>query len=527
MIKQRLAALLHTSCIRRFSRIALFTLFSATATAEAEKPNFLFVVADDLNDFIGVMNSQTGVHTPNIDKLANQGTLFTNAHSNAPVCSPSRASFLSGIYPHRSGHYNFNNWRSNPVLNQSKTLMEFLSEQGYHTTGAGKVMHHQWPSAWDEYDIRPDYTPLAFNGEKVTQHPGVPAPYGKLVGPLDSTFARLSNVPHVKPWNGKPGHEGWYYGGFKKPFQYTDENNRDPLPDEMYAQWAADKIRAFDNDSLDKPFFISLGFIRPHTPLVVPDRFFEQYPLDTIRLPELLEGDDQDTHFESIFGAKESKGRKHYRLLMESFPDKETALKQYYQAYLASVSFMDEQLGKVMAALTESRFANNTVVVFTSDHGYNLGEKDNLFKNNLWERSTRVPLIVFDPRMAGGQKIDAAVSLIDLYPTFKDLAGLQGDNKKSPAGGELNGLSLVPLMNGTETRPRTALTVVKTDKGKPNFSLRNRDWRYILYGNGKEELYHNRMDPQEHHNLADDADYATQKASLKANLLAQTADARQ
>lgn len=260
------------STFRSVSALLLAVVFTAALQAQENKrPNILFIMADDLNDFIGVMNNSTGIKTPNIDQLASQATLFTNAHSNAPVCSPSRASLFSGIYPHLSGQYGFKNWRQNKALVNSKTIMELLSEGGYISAGTGKLIHHQWKKAWDEYGIRPDYTPLAYNGNKVQGHPDVPAPYNTKVGPLDSTFIPLSKVPNVKATAENPGYHGWWYGGFKKPFKYNSETDRDPLPDEMYAEWTANKIKQWDRQDLAKPFFLSVGFIRPHTPLVVPD----------------------------------------------------------------------------------------------------------------------------------------------------------------------------------------------------------------------------------------------------------------
>ncbi len=496
--------------------------------AEDDRPNILFVMADDLNDFIGVMNNSTGVKTPNIDRLAANATIFMNAHSNAPVCSPSRASLFSGILPHRSGQYAFTNWRQNPVLKDSRTIMEQLSRAGYFSAGAGKLIHHQWPKAWDDYAIRPDYTPLAYDGEETTGHPDGPAPYNNEIGPLDSTFIRLSKVPHVKPSIDAPGYQGWWYGGFQKPFRYESESDRDPLPDEMYAEWAADKILEWDREGLDKPFLMTVGFIRPHTPLVAPDRFFDMYPEEQIVLPDMPEGDEDDTWFERLHEPGKSKGKTHYETLMESFDSKDAALRRYYQAYLASISFMDEQLGVVLDALDDSRFKDNTIVIFTSDHGYNLGEKENLFKNNLWERSTKVPLIIFDPRRPVQQRVHEAVSLIDLYPTLTELAGADNNNGKGENSLGIDGNSLVSLMQGNDSSDRHALTVVAhgTEGDTTNFALRTLNWRYVRYSNGKEELYDHRVDPDEFTNLADRRESRTMKKRLKAQLVALTKGAK-
>jgi len=518
-------------------KLALITILSIVTasvtwakntTDKTNQPNIILIMADDLNDFIGVMNNRTGTKTPNIDRLAKDATLFTNAHSNAPICNPSRASLFSGILPHQSGHYAFGNWRKNQVLVNSNTIMEHLRNNGYHTAGAGKLIHQQWRKAWDEFELKPDYTPLAYNGKKVVGHPDGPSPYNKKIGPLDSTFMPLSAVPTVEADGDAPGYKGWWYGGYKKPFKYNSKNDHDLLPDEMYANWTVDKLKQWEKQKLNKPFFLSVGFIRPHTPLVVPDRFYELFPFDKIHLPEFVENDVDDTHFESIYNNKSSLGRKHYNTLMDSFDNKELALKRYYQAYLASIAFMDEQVGKVLDALDNSIYQDNTIVVFTSDHGYNLGEKDNLFKNNLWERSTKVPLIIYDPRNKKQQQITDAVSLVDLFPTFSEFATATTDSRKSDKGLPISGSSLVPLINGNNTAERHALTVVKLwgDDGLKNFSLRTKDWRYILYGNGKEELYDHINDDDEIYNIADLERFAEIKKSLGDKLLLLVADAK-
>jgi len=507
--------------------VCLVAVWCTSAWAdEDERPNILLVMADDLNDFVGVMNNSTGVKTPNIDRLAANASIFMNAHSNAPICSPSRASMFSGILPHRSGQYAFTNWRQNAVLKDSRTIMEQLTRAGYFTAGAGKLIHHQWAKAWDDYAIRPDYTPLAYNGNETSGHPDGPAPYNTVVGPLDSTFIRLSQVPHVKPGEDTPGYDGWWYGGFKKPFRYESESDRDPLPDEMYAAWGAETIHKWDSEGLDRPFLMTVGFIRPHTPLVAPDRFFDRYPMDKIVLPDMPEGDEDDTWFEDQYEPKRSIGKKHYETLMQSFASKDDALRTYYQAYLASISFMDEQLGVILDALDDSRFRDNTIVVFTSDHGYNLGEKENLFKNNLWERSTKVPLIIYDPRRPDQQWIHEAVSLVDIYPTITELAGTDNVNGKGENSVEIDGNSLVPLMQGDDEGDRHALTVVAQEKTGKHFSLRTQYWRYVRYENRKEELYDHRIDPDEFTNLADTREHRKIKKQLKARLLALTKNAK-
>lgn len=484
----------------------------------SDPPNIIFIIADDLNQFVGAYGEYEEVKTPNLDILASKGTLFTNAHSNAQVCAPSRASLFTGIYPHKSKNTGFENWRENDVLRNSKTIMEHLRDNGYKTAGVGKLMHQPWKPSWDVYGLKQDYTPIAFNGNDRVGHPSVPLPFRNL-GPLDATFARLSDVPVVAPDSINPGHEGWYLYPMRQTLRYNNENDRGLLPDEKTVNWAIDKLNEWENGEDRKPFFLGVGLIRPHTPLVVPDRFFDMFPIDEIQLPEIIENDAEDTFYEQQFYPEDSKGRYHYKALMASFNGKEEALKTYYQAYLASIAFMDEQLGRLISALNDSDFSENTIVIFTSDHGYTLGEKDQLFKNNLWESSTRVPLIIYDPSTSQDPKVDIPVSLIDIYPTISELGRATGDNRKNESGGSLDGRSLVPLLEGDKTPYQNyyALSVVENDS-KNHFSLRTLNWRLIKYADGSIELYDHKNDPFEVINLADSDTHSPIKRELEERL---------
>ena len=484
------------------------------STSKTDQPNILFIMADDLNDFVGVMDTYSMVQTPNLDKLASQATIFSNPHSNAPVCAPSRASLFSGIYPHHSVKYGFGNWRKNEVLSNSKTIMEQLRDHGYATAGVGKLMHNPWKPAWDEYGLKQDYTPIAFSGTKKVGHPSVPDPYRNL-DPLDASFARLSDVPVIEADGEVPGHSGWDSFPYHKTFHYVKEQERDRLPDERTADWAIDKLEQWEKGNLKKTFFLGVGFIRPHTPLVVPDYYFNKFPIDKIILPLHLNGDEEYCHFEKNYLPGKSKGRKHFDALMASFENEEVALKTYLQAYHASIAFMDDQVGSVLQKLEETSFIENTIVVFTSYHGYTLGEQRNLFKNNLWESSTRIPLIIKDLKRRNQQWSDEAVSLIDLYPTFCDFAKIPGHNRKNEKGRALDGKSLVPLINGENTNERSALSVVmQGDANKLHFSLRTQSWRYIQYANGKEELYNHQVDFFEQKNVIEKREYLIVKKRI-------------
>jgi arylsulfatase A-like enzyme len=495
----------------------------------ARKPNVVFIICDDLSDYPGAFNGHPQAITPNIDRLAGSGVSFINAHSNVPVCSPSRNSLFTGVYAHRSKDFGWTKHFEQPVLMHNKTLMEYFAENGYHVAGSGKLLHVNRKEYWHEWgvDIN-NYGPLAFNGKEPVGHPSVPEPF-RSIGPIDGSFAPISDVPTFPEGVSEGNRTGWLYTRNTDHFlNYVDENNRDLLPDEMHAQWAAGKIAELEELDSKQPFFMGIGFVRPHTPLYAPERFFELFPIDELELSDLLVGDAEDTHYRNIYPA-DIKGLRYYRTLQESYGgDAELGLKHFLQAYLACVAFVDEQIGVVVDAVNNSRFRDNTIIVLTSDHGWQMGEKEYLFKNSPWEESTRIPLIIKSPGSESGTTVDHPVSLIDLFPTLSDLCALEGDNRKNEAGGEIGGYSLSPFLEDPETSgwdgPDGALSMVgvgpdKEDVLKQTYSYRTRDWRYILYMDGTEELYDHRNDPYEWKNLAGDSAHQDRKQALRAAML--------
>jgi len=495
----------------------------------SEKPNVVFIICDDLNDYSGAFGGHAQVRTPNIDKLAKSGISFVNAHSNAPVCSPSRNSLFTGVYPHKSKDFAWTKHFEHPMLKHNKTLMEYFAENGYHVAGSGKLLHVNRKEYWHEWgvDIN-NYGPLAFNGVEPVGHPSVPEPF-RSIGPIDGSYAPISDVPTFPDSVSGGNRTGWLYTRNTGHFlDYTDEDNRDLLPDEMHAEWAAGKIAELEKQDTSQPFFMAIGFVRPHTPLYAPKRFFDLFPVDELDLSEILENDATDTQYRNIYPA-DIKGLRYYRTLKESYGgDAELGLKHFLQAYLACVAFVDEQIGVVVDALNNSRFRDNTIIVLTSDHGWQMGEKDYLFKNSPWEESTRVPLIIKSPGSKPGRMVDHPVSLIDLFPTLTDLCGLTGDNRKNESGGQIDGYSLSPFLMDPATSgwdgPEGALSIVgvglnKEDVMKQTYAYRTRDWRYILYMDGSEELYDHRNDPYEWTNLADEPEHQAKKQALKAGML--------
>jgi len=500
----------------------------------------LFIICDDLNDFVEGMDGHPQAITPNIKRLAAEGVSFNNAHSNDPVCAPCRASLFTGIYPHTSGLYSFENWYKNRTLRASKTIMELFRENGYSVLGTGKLLHHERPELWDDFGIERNHGPWPFNGveerpnppwDGLVAHSSVPAPFGN--NPYGS-FAPLSDIPEILPEGDLPGYKGWWDG--YGPFRYHSESDRDMMPDEKNVQWAKTRLMELKDQKNDRPFFLAVGFNRPHTPLYAPDKYFEMFPLEEIILPPYLEDDLEDCADGLVHGNAYSKGN--YIRLMETYGSREIGLKQYLRAYLACVAFVDEQLGLVLDALDSSAFADNTIVIFTSDHGYHLGEKDVLFKHTLWDESTRIPFIIKVPGLTPpGVVCTHPVSLIDIYPTLIDLCNLKGTNMKNEASKPLDGFSLRSLLanpvKGKWPGPDVALSAILSNRVKEgqnipmkaedqHFSVRSDHWRYSLANDGTEELYDHRNDPNEWYNLCESPEYKENKSQLKKELLSLT-----
>jgi iduronate 2-sulfatase len=514
-------------------------LLSASLAAAAEKPNVLLIVCDDLNDYIECLGGHPQTQTPNIEQLSRSGVCFKQAHCNIPICAPSRSSFLTGLYPHTSCNFGFDRWDRNEVLQNSRTMMDHFRSNGYYTLGTGKLMHHLRRKEWSEYGNAADYGPFAFDGTRQVAHPDVPSPF-RDIGPVDGSFGPLVNLTGRAFANGKS--YSWRTGNWQavRPLRVDFPQDRDMTADELNGKWAVDHLRELVNRSSGRPFFMGVGFIRPHTPLIVPARLFKRFPLESIELPVIRRGDVEDTHARSVRGIPDGKepdsertgdmGVRLYTKLVASYGSRDEALRRFIQAYLASVASVDELIGEILDVVDNTSLKDNTIVILTSDHGWGMGEKDYLYKNSLWQESTQVPLIVRAPGITkAGAVAEPPVSLIDLYPTLIDLCGLTGDTRKSDKGRPLDGHSLRPLLENPETGrwsgPEEVLTAlykwaVHYDPAEQSYALRSKDWRYIRYSNGKEELYHNAEDPYEWTNLASNPQYATKLESFRAKLKA-------
>jgi iduronate 2-sulfatase len=512
-----------------FHLLKLVLLINLFSCKNDIKPNVVLIMVDDMNDYPEIFDGHPQAKTPNIKKLANSGVSFLKAYTNDPMCGPSRASMISGVYPHNSSNFWQESWLENDVLANTKTMMEKFKDNGYNVVGSGKILHHFTDAVWTEFEHKTDFGPVAYKGDhqkrkKGISHPDVPKPFRteRMVGccnmnggQIDGSFGPLKNLSNLK----MEGEEiSWAYGGSRayKEFKYNSEEDRDLTPDEINAQWAEDKLNELAKSNNEEPFFLAVGFVRPHTPLIAPQKYFDMYPLEDIQLANILENDKEDTFFhqEDQFETKERRTRsiESYINLIKSYDDPEEGLKRFTQAYLACVSAVDDNIGQVMNAIDNSKLKDNTIVILVSDHGWTMGEKDHVYKNSLWEESTRIPMVIRSHKDSNsGLQVNHPVSLIDIYPTLLDLAGLDTETKKNEKGKSLDGYSLVPFLKDPDTKdwegPEAALTVVySSDKNKKttsnhHYSVRTKDWRYIIYNSGKEELYHNAEDPKEWNNL--------------------------
>ncbi len=441
---------------------------------EKDKPNVLFIAVDDLNDWVNCMGGRKGVHTPNFDRLAKRGVLFTNAHCAAPSCNPSRVAMMTGVAPHNSGIYrNGQDWRKNERLKNAITLPEHFRANGYKAIGGGKIFHAlSWiidsygkqqndPKIWDSY-------------------------FPSLTQPMPDTLW----PQEAKARTGKKGYTHWspIAKGKEAPtrrpahfFDWAPMNEKESgMADHQVIDWAISELRK----DHQKPFFQAVGIFRPHIPWFVPKKYFDLYPVDKVELPQIKENDHEDT----------SKiGQGFCRKSWQRWAVEADMWKGAVQGYLASISYADAELGRLLDALDQSKYKDKTVIVLWSDHGMHIGEKEHWEKFTLWEESTRVPLMIVAPKVSQvGGRCSQPVSLLDVYPTLNELCAL-------PKRGDIDGQSLVPLLKNPNKKRRLPAI---TSWGRRNFAVRTEHFRYIEYNNGDRELYDHRQDPNEFVNLA-------------------------
>lgn len=490
-----------------YGMLPLAMVGCTTQAQEKEQPNVLMIMVDDLNDWIGGMSGYPEAITPNMDKLIEKGTFFSNAHCAQPVSNASRNAMLSGLHPSSTGWYldtKVMNETYDEVMGENVMLPQYFKDNGYNTYGVGKIFHDGVSDYKDKTDdFWTEYGPAFWKGmEPHIREAGYGYrgymfyPFPKDGGQLVQAYAQAYGMDTITNYYQKYNRFYSLCGG---PLDEGDIPD-DGMYDEQAAQWAIDKL---ENINEDKPFFLTVGFIRPHVPYTAPRRFFDMYDINDLFVPEVPEDEFSDI---PLFGKAVAYGYSPNGCWGD-VQLKEGADLELVHAYLASTTFMDEQLGKVMDALEKSGKADNTIIVLCSDHGQHLGEKRHYRKQALWEESTRIPMVIYAPNKKKSQGVtyEHPVSLLDIYPTLIDLCGL-------PKNKDLMGANLVPAMDKPK-KVKTEPVLISWKYG--NFAVRSKDWRYIQYRDGSEELYNHVDDPGEHINLALDKKYASVIADHK------------
>ena len=454
----------------------LATILVLAATHAGGKTNVLFIICDDLNTDLACYGHPQA-KTPNIDRLAARGLRFDSAFCQFPLCGPSRASFMTGLYPDQTGI------KANKILLRDRlptvvSMSQMFRNNGWHATRIGKIYHygvpsdigtagHDDPESWDE----------TFN------------PRGRDKDDEDKIFS-------LKP------------GQFGATLSWLAADGEDEeQTDGIAANEAITRLKQYQSNK--KPFFLAVGLYRPHTPFVAPKKYFDLYPLEDINVPTVPPG-----YLETL----PPPARKALRAHKEQINLDPHLARQAIQAYHASISYADSQIGRILDALDETGLASNTIVIFTSDHGYHMGEHGHWQKRSLLDQASRVPLIIATPDMkTKGSTTSCPAEMIDFYPTLAELCEIQ-----APAG--LPGVSLVPVLSQPSARPRLdALT--RQDGG---YTLRTERFRYTEWGkNGASgnELYDHKHDPKELNNLANDPAHSETIAKLTTRLRQRIADA--
>jgi len=418
--------------------------------ANGKRPNVLLIAVDDLNDWIGCLGGHPQAITPNMDRLASMGMLFTNAHCQSPVCNPSRASLMTSLYPSTTGIYFLNpDIAESPVAVKNKLMPQRFLEEGYYVTGVGKLFHNA-PGLNEKY---------------------IPNFGGRLGGFGPYPEEKISPFP---------GHPLWDWGVFPE----RDEE----MPDHKIASWAIEALA----EERDSALWLGVGFFRPHVPQYAPQKWFDLYPMETLQLPEIIPDDLEDISEYGIDITRLKHVSPTHEWVMES-----DEWKPMVQSYLACVSFVDEQVGRVLDALEASSYAGNTYIVLFSDHGFHLGEKERHAKRSIWKDGAGVPMIIAGPGIQVGSICHQPVELLDIYPTLLELTGLEADPMHE-------GQSLVPILEDPDAEwPYMA----RSNFGPGNYAIISKGYRFIQYNDGSEEFYDHSKDPNEWYNVIEDPVY--------------------
>ena len=441
---------------------ALVRIAAAAEPSPAQKPNVLFIAIDDLRDWVGYLGHQQ-VQTPNLDRLAARGVHFTRSYCASPCCNPSRAALLTGMRPGTSGVYNNgDDWRQ-IVPEGTVTIPLHFKNNGYYVSGAGKIYH----GGFNRLDDWHDY--LTERGLGNEEDPDPNARRQKKAGPKEG-------------WDG--------VGGIR--FGVLDCEDQD-MVDYRSVSYTLEKLA----QPQEKPFFFACGLHKPHMPWSVPRKYYDLYPLDKIELPKVLPADLDDVPPAGVAMARP--GGDHAAMLQSG------RWKEAVQAYLATITFADAMIGRLIDGFDKSAYKDNTIICLWSDHGWHLGEKQHWRKFALWEEATRAPYIWIVPGVTeSGGVCQSPVDYMQIYPTLCDLAGL-------PTPKHVEGESIRKILDTPDAAwGKPAVTTWLCN----NHAVRGEDWRYIRYSSGDEELYHDSVDPLEWTNLADNPEHAGQKAEL-------------
>ncbi len=482
-----------TIAMRAFPAVLLAALFTPAAFASAARPNVLFIAADDMRPQLGCYGNDRMI-TPNLDALAKRGMLFERAYCQAAVCRASRASLLTGRRPDTTGIHT-----NGGVLFRKRhpdwvTLPQHFKNNGYHSRSLGKIFHgafkirSQWNdrASWSEPEWWPGpryyYTPEGVAAAK-------------------KVFARS------KAGKGKPVDDWVNHFVLGPSWEAPD------VPDNtLYDGQVADKAIESLGELRDRPFFLALGFMKPHLPFIAPKKYWDMYPDD-----EVVVADNQHAPKDGPKIAQTNWGHpRSYSDVPNKGPMPKKLTHTLTRGYGACVTFVDAQIGRVLAELDRLGLRDNTIVVFWGDHGFHLGENDIWGKATNFELSTRVPLIISAPDMAGnGEQTRALVELVDLYPTLAELAAL-------PARKELEGRSLAPLLRSADAEWDQVAFSQFPHNGVMGRSLRTDRWRFTQWNKGgktvAEELYDHENDPKENVNLAGREEHAGIVAKLRKHL---------
>ena len=429
----------------RLLLFACLSLAASCAESKPDRPNVLFLSVDDMNDWVGALGHKTA-RTPHIDRLAARGTLFTNAHVPSPKCNPSRTAILSGLRASTTGIYANSQWWK-PNFPDLVTLPRYFKNDGYLAAGGGKVFHHtpgfNPPDSWDEYfDLVNDLKTEGF-------------------------LIQYRRPDHLSSFDWGP----------------LDRSDME-LGDGATVRWA-EEFLARDHGH---PFFLAVGLFQPHLPFYAPRATY-----DAIGPGEALVPIDKPDDLDDV--PEPGREMAEFRVADLELILEHGDMEEVVRSYTACIRHADTLVGRVLDALDASRYAENTIIVFWSDHGYHFGEKHHLTKNTLWERSSHVPLAIVAPGLTQpGSVTSRPVSLLNLYPTLIDLCSL-------PSRSDLEGISLRPLLEDPAT-PWDRPAVMTFGRG--NHAVRSERYRYIRYANGEEELYDHANDPEEWTNLAGD-----------------------